>query len=498
MGDGTWGFLGVIFSVIVSWYIAHENRKIQEKLEKNQRDFQNSINKSRIEFEREMTQKQIDANLKAKARIEWINGVRDKTSELISLLLSLQKEKTVFYEQWLEIEEVSELLKLYFNSKMNEKLNSEIYVEGNEIIISQSATFIVFKENDNIDKHAYIKRYIECLVELYKEDNYKKIINNIKAYNKLLNDDIEKNFFYSLSKEDSEIATIINTPIENLDGEKYAYKARESSIIKYRKIINKLESSLKNYQKAIEDFSSVISLYLKIECDKWSAELKGNVTNAKGNVTNQGGAPFGNQNAKGNKGNSRASPPKRNKNALKTGEYETIFYETLSDEEKDIYSNLNNDPSFILSEEIRLLKIRQLRMMKRIQQAEAGLNDEEIERLQQLRKIKTPIEKDGRKLEIKRDEMQDDQVSRKTHRKIDDILSIEDSFTRIINQLAKAIKQMNELYMNEYRTDLMKAQTEKIQAEIADIGGNNSGEEVEEWKQAVLNAANKRAVRENE
>lgn len=232
--------------------------------------------------------------------------------------------------------------------------------------------------------------------------------------------------------------------------------------------------------------------------DKWSAELKGNVTNAKGNVTNQGGAPFGNQNAKGNKGNSRASPPAGNKNALKTGEYETIFFETLSDEEKDIYSNLNNDPSFVLSEEIRLLKIRQLRMMKRIKQAETGLNDEEIERLQQLRKIKTPIEKDDRKLEIKRDVMQDVQVSRKTHRKIDDILSIEDSLTRISNQLAKSIKQMNELYITDYKTDLMKAQTEKIQAEIADISGNNSGEEVEEWKQAVLNAANKRAVRENE
>lgn len=232
--------------------------------------------------------------------------------------------------------------------------------------------------------------------------------------------------------------------------------------------------------------------------DKWSAELKGNVTNAKGNVTNQGGAPFGNQNAKGNKGNSRASPPKRNKNALKTGEYETIFYETLSDEEKDIYSNLNNDPSFVLSEEIRLLKIRQLRMMKRIKQSESGLNEEEIERLQQLRKIKTPIEKDGRKLEIKREVMQDVQVSRKKHRKIDDILSIEDSLTRISNQLSKAIKQMNELYITDYKTDLMKAQTEKIQAETADISGNNSGEEVEEWKQAVLNAANKRAVRENE
>ncbi|NSV25970.1 hypothetical protein HRH32_13450, partial [Enterococcus faecalis] len=80
--------------------------------------------KKNEELQKEITQKQIDANLKAKARIEWISGVRDKTSELVSLLLSLQKEKTVFYEQWLEIEKVSELLKLYFNSKMNKKVNS--------------------------------------------------------------------------------------------------------------------------------------------------------------------------------------------------------------------------------------------------------------------------------------------------------------------------------------------------------------------------------------
>ncbi|ERK34087.1 TPA: phage terminase small subunit [Enterococcus faecium] len=53
--------------------------------------------------------------------------------------------------------------------------------------------------------------------------------------------------------------------------------------------------------------------------DKWSAELKSNVTNGKSNVTNQGGAPLGNQNAKGNKGNSRASPPVGNKNAVTHG-----------------------------------------------------------------------------------------------------------------------------------------------------------------------------------
>ena len=37
---------------------------------------------------------------------------------------------------------------------------------------------------------------------------------------------------------------------------------------------------------------------------------------------------------------------KGNKNAIKTGEYETIFADMLSDEEKDIYSNLNDDPFY--------------------------------------------------------------------------------------------------------------------------------------------------------
>ncbi|EKY8176828.1 phage terminase small subunit [Enterococcus faecium] len=205
--------------------------------------------------------------------------------------------------------------------------------------------------------------------------------------------------------------------------------------------------------------------------DKWSAELKSNVTNGKSNVTNQGGAPIGNQNAKGNKGNSRASPPVGNKNALKTGEYETIFFETLSDEEKDIYSSLNDDPSFALSEEIRLLKIRQLRMMKRIQQAEAGLNDEEVERLQQMRNIKTPLDVDGKKLEIKREVMQEVQITRKTRRKIDDILSIEDSLTRISNQLSRAIKQLSELSVQGKRAALMTAQAEKLNAEIRELNG---------------------------
>ena len=132
------------------------------------------------------------------------------------------------------------------------------------------------------------------------------------------------------------------------------------------------EKQLKEIASELNVSDSQIRKWKSI--DKWSAELKGNVTNAKGNVTNRGGAPFG------------------NKNAIKTGEYEIIFADMLSDEEKDIYSNLNDDPFFILNDEIRLLKVRQFRMMKRIKEAEKGLNDEEVERLQQLRKMKKTVE----------------------------------------------------------------------------------------------------------
>lgn len=144
----------------------------------------------------------------------------------------------------------------------------------------------------------------------------------------------------------------------------------------------------------------------------------------------------------------------------------------LSDEEKDIYSNLNDDPFFILNDEIRLLKVRQFRMMKRIKEAEKGLNDEEVERLQQLRKIKTPIEKDGRKLEIKREVMQDVQVTRKTFRKLDDILAIEDALTRISNQLTKAVKQQNALLANDAKLQLSKVQTEKAKASLGATSGD--------------------------
>lgn len=202
--------------------------------------------------------------------------------------------------------------------------------------------------------------------------------------------------------------------------------------------------------------------------DKWTEELKGNVTNAKSNVTNRGGAPPGNKNAEGNRGNSRASPPPGNKNALKTGEHETIFAEYLTKEEKDLYSNLNDDPFFIMSDEIRLLKIRQRRMMKRIADAEAGLTEKETEQLFELRGRKTLIEskKFGRKVQVDVPELVLTEEKSKSFRKIEDVLSIEEALTRVSAQLQRAVKQLNELTLNENRKTLFDRQSEKLDVEI--------------------------------
>lgn len=214
--------------------------------------------------------------------------------------------------------------------------------------------------------------------------------------------------------------------------------------------------------------------------DKWNQKMNGVLqsnersTPKKDRSTpNKKGAPKGNRNAVGNRGNSRASPPERNKNALKTGEYETIFEDFLSDEEKEIYTSLSDDPFFVLSEEIKLLKIRQRRMMQRIKDAEDGLNQEEIERLQQLRKVKEPTVVDGKVVTIKREVLKDVQVSRKQFRKIDNILAIEEALTRISNQLTKSIKQLNELSILGGKAALLEEQKRKMTFE-ADILENKA------------------------
>ena len=79
----------------------------------------------------------------------------------------------------------------------------------------------------------------------------------------------------------------------------------------------------------------------------------------------------GNQNAKGNKGGPGAE--KRNKRALKTGEYETIYDDLLTDEEKQIMQQTElYDKKYQIMSEIKILSIREIRILKKIEDLRNG------------------------------------------------------------------------------------------------------------------------------
>ena len=79
----------------------------------------------------------------------------------------------------------------------------------------------------------------------------------------------------------------------------------------------------------------------------------------------------GNQNAKGNKGGPGAE--KRNKRALKTGEYETIYDDSLTEEEKAIMQQQElYDKKYQIMSGIKLLSVRERRILHKIEDLKSG------------------------------------------------------------------------------------------------------------------------------
>ncbi|MBO8169333.1 MAG: hypothetical protein H0Z35_09150 [Thermoanaerobacteraceae bacterium] len=111
--------------------------------------------------------------------------------------------------------------------------------------------------------------------------------------------------------------------------------------------------------------------------------------------------------------------PKGNKNAVTTGEYETIWLDTLDDEERVLFDKIKTDVLKQLDEEIKLMTIRERRMMQRIQ------------RLRQadftVVKIKQGTEK-GRKTDIQESEGTLGQIQ-----------AIEEALTRVQEKKAKLL-----------------------------------------------------------
>lgn len=217
--------------------------------------------------------------------------------------------------------------------------------------------------------------------------------------------------------------------------------------------------------------------------DNWEGTLKGSAPlneigsaprrgAPKGNknaVGNRGGAPPGNQNAKGNRGGSGGPPG--NKKAVITGEYETIWMDALEEDEQELIEQVDTDPVQQADEAIKLLTIRERRMLQRIGKLMNGLTEKQRRVLNELKAIKDVVtvhdEKSGvtRSVPVTRTDMVESQIEETEYRAIDDILKIEDALTRVQAQKLKAVELKNRLIDDEkqIRTALLQIELNKQQ-----------------------------------
>ncbi|QWU17380.1 Uncharacterized protein YjcR [Paenibacillus sophorae] len=217
----------------------------------------------------------------------------------------------------------------------------------------------------------------------------------------------------------------------------------------------------------------------------------------KGNknaVGNRGGAPPGNTNAAGNRGG--AGGPLGNKKAVTTGEYETIWMDTLTEAEQQLMEQINTDPIVQANESITLLSFRERRMMQRIKDLMDGLNEKERSVLYEL-KTKKDVgvihdEKTGltKKVPISRDELVKSKVEISSFRKLDDILKLEESLTRIQDKKIRAIELKNRLIAvddeKQVRTAILQIELQKLQgAEGATASWTDAIREIAERRRAA-------------
>jgi len=223
--------------------------------------------------------------------------------------------------------------------------------------------------------------------------------------------------------------------------------------MKYREIAEK-------YGVSLSAVKSWASRYWKKEgCNTGEKKLQPK----KKKVATKGAQPK-NKNAVGHGG----TGPPGNKNAVKTGEFEALFFDTLEPEEKQLICVMPTDKEQLLLQEIQLLTVRERRMLKRIEDirtAAENLENEEAVQDMTLVKRQSGIEK-GQETDLK-----------EYHGKLGQIQSIEDALTRVQARKQKAIDSLHRFGFDDARLeiellklDLAAMKMDSQETEIEDDG----------------------------
>jgi len=170
------------------------------------------------------------------------------------------------------------------------------------------------------------------------------------------------------------------------------------------------------------------------------------------------GPPAGNTNAVGNKG---GAAPEKNKNAVKTGEFETLFFDALEEDEKRLIGLGQLNKEQLLLQEIQLLTVRERRMLKRIEDIKRAAEGQEDENAAGMTAVKY---KDGLK----------DKSTEYTGA-LGQIQAVEDALTRVQARKQKAIDSLHRYGFDDARLEL-----EMMKLELEIMKQDNPDQEIEE------------------
>ena len=181
----------------------------------------------------------------------------------------------------------------------------------------------------------------------------------------------------------------------------------------------------------------------------WDATLH----KKKCNVAKKKGGQPGNKNAEGHGG----TGPPGNKNAIKTGEFEALFFDCLDPEEKRLTEMVTLDKEQLLLQEIQLLTVRERRMLKRIEMLknmEQPTADENIEPEEQ---VPAGMSVTGYRSGIEKGKPT---VLKEYEGILGQIQSIEDAMTRVQARRQRAIEALHKFGYDDARLELAAMQLE--------------------------------------
>ena len=190
---------------------------------------------------------------------------------------------------------------------------------------------------------------------------------------------------------------------------------------------------------------------------KWDC----NVAKEKRNVAKRkkGGQP-GNQNATG---------PPENKNAVKTGEFETLFFDCLEPDEQKLIQTVQPDKEQLLLQEIQLLTVRERRMLKRIESLKLLEQASNLEEVQEDELEKAPP---GMSVTKYKSGMEKGKPTllREYEGVLGQIQSIEDALTRVQARRQRAIEALHKFGYDDAHLEL---ETMKFELELLKQDGQN-------------------------